>query len=525
MSTPLFLNNNNAKSEEKFSIIEGDIAYRCITKKNIRCLVLNSEIGNICENLSKIFEQVFSIEQDKQKLSIQKIRFNENEIKNVILVRADFLILPFPKEYFDLVIYNGINFQDKDKVLKCFKEIKRVLKPLGCFCVGTINKFGLKILHGKSADSVKEMYADSYNGYISIFNDLKFQVRSYWTIGTFRRPYFIGNMDDGILLQWLYSNLEKFLPINLKLRIITWVLKKSGVTLNKILIKLFAPSFLFYCYKDVIPSGFEEMILEKTGFRHVLQQIRFNKVSFILFDSFGKPKKKLSCKRTNYDLTEDIAMINYPPKSKFSEEKLVMADWAEGKTMDVQNVHEVRLVTNWLINFQTKTSNEFYNLEMINNEIKTVRKNLDKIKGLKSLPFQKWLIDYSNHISKMKIRSTTVHGDFNPHNILVNMNNSLVTVIDWESFYENGNPFYDLTKLIYHVLTPNSCVDEFMKNIRNVEEIPSLVIIKEILTKHFQNEINVVTLLRFYFLNDLALNKNINKPYFLKLLEELSKIY
>jgi thiamine kinase-like enzyme len=178
---------------------------------------------------------------------------------------------------------------------------------------------------------------------------------------------------------------------------------------------------------------------------------------------------------------------------------------------------------------------------MINNEMKTVRKNLDKIKDLKSLPFQKWLIDYSNHIKKMKIRSTTVHGDFNPNNILVNMNNSLVTVIDWERFYENGNPFYDLTKLIYHVLTPNSCVDEFMKNIRNVKKNPSLVIIKEILTKYFrdqeekahqvdltkyfQYELNVVTLLRFYFLNDLALNKNINKPYFLKLLGELSKIH
>ena len=486
MSTTLSLNNNNAKPEERFSIVEGDIAYRCITEKNIRCLVLNSEIGNICEKLSKIFEQVFSVEQDEQKLSIQKTRFNE--IKNVSLVRADFLVLPFPKEYFDLIIYNGIDFQSKDKVVKCFKEINRVLKPSGCFCVGAINKFGLKILHGKSVDSFNEMYTDSYNGYISIFNDLKFKVKSYWTVGTFRRPYFIGNMDDGILLHWVYSNIGKILAINLKSRIITWGLKKLGITLNKILIKLFAPSFLFYCYKDNVPNGFEEMVFKKTGFRYILQQIRFNKVSFILFDNFGTPKKKLLCKRTNYDLTENISRISYPPKSKFSEEKLVIADWAEGKTMDVQNVHEVRLVINWLINFQIKTSNEFYNSEMINNEIKAVRKNLDKDKSLKSLPFQKWLIDYSNYISKMKIRNATVHGDFNPNNILVNMNNSLVTVIDWEKFYENGNPFYDLTKLIYHILTPNSRVDEFMRNIRNIEEIPSLVIIKEILTKYFRDQ-------------------------------------
>ena len=56
------------------------------------------------------------------------------------------------------------------------------------------------------------------------------------------------------------------------------------------------------------------MLMEKIGVKSFLQQIRLKNLQFILFNTYGKPIKKFSCKCTNYNLTENIVSVNLSPK-------------------------------------------------------------------------------------------------------------------------------------------------------------------------------------------------------------------
>jgi len=464
------------------------------------------------------------MEYDKNKILIQNARFKENGIENIVLVRANYLVLPFSNEYFDLVIFNGINIKEKDNVIQCFQEVKRVLKPSGCFCVGALNKFRLDTLSNEHDHSTKNMYVDSYSGYSSIFKNLKFQVRSFWIFGTFRRPYFVGDIDDELSLKWIFSNLKNFFPINTKSKIFGWLLKKSNTALRKFFIKFFSPSFLFYCYKNSnLTSEFEEMLMEKTGVQSFLQQIRLKNLQFILFNTYGKPIKKFSCKRTNYNLTENIVSVNLSPKNDFSDSKMIVQDWVEGRPIDIKNIDEIRLVIEWLKNFQTKTSTDLYIFNKQDDELLIIENHLKTLREVENLPYKKWLDDYKKYVNKMEIKNTSVHGDFLPHNILYNPDTSSVHVIDWERSIEHGNPFYDVIKFIFHMLTPNATVIEFSENLKNLKNISSLDIINQTLSNHYKHQLDIIILLRFFLLHQIVLNKNISKSYFSKLLVELSK--
>jgi SAM-dependent methyltransferase len=516
--------NKSSKTNDEISFIEGDIAYRCISKCNDRCLVINNKSGNISEYISNLFKNVYVVEKDKKDVLIQKNKFHNKKIKNIFVIENNYLMLPFKDEYFDLVIYNGLSIENKSEIFNCFKEIKRVMKSSGCFCFGGKNKSGFGLSGRRMRKLEKQTFSKSYDDYISIFNKLEFKTKSFMNIGGLTRPYFISDMNDILLTEWIFSNIEKFFVLNPKTKLMISIIKKTKTYFKKKMIKMFIPSFLFYCYKNSIPYSFEDMIKEKTGYTKIIQQIRFNKVVFILFDDMGNPRKKLTCKRDEINLTDKIISVTHPPINQIFDKNLLLEDWVEGSSPNFHNLEQVTMVLAWLLDFQLKTSDKVYDLEKISHETSSINENLDDIGDLDLNQINKWLSDYVNQTSKLKTKTTGVHGDFGPHNILVNMNKSSVDVIDWETFERCGNPFYDIAKVVYHVLTPNSSVDEFVENIKNINNHKIIQVINEILSEHFQNKINLIIILRYYLIKDLAMNKNIIKPYFIKLLQELAEI-
>jgi len=49
-----------------------DWVCHCLTKNNLRCLDIGSGLGNISENLSHIFKEVYSLEAVKERIEFQK---------------------------------------------------------------------------------------------------------------------------------------------------------------------------------------------------------------------------------------------------------------------------------------------------------------------------------------------------------------------------------------------------------------------------------------------------------------------
>ena len=67
----------------RFDKLEGSLAFRCINKNNKNCLIINSDLGNIPDFFSDIFEEVVSLDTP-EKILIQKARFETKKITNVV---------------------------------------------------------------------------------------------------------------------------------------------------------------------------------------------------------------------------------------------------------------------------------------------------------------------------------------------------------------------------------------------------------------------------------------------------------
>ena len=354
----------NPRFEHKFMKKEGDIAFGLNHRNHSRCLIINSDLGNIPENLSDIFDEVYSLELDKNRILIQKFRFEEHGIKNTVLFRSHVDSLPFSNNHFDLVVLNGIQISEKSdvstrtQIINYFKEIKRVLTLNGCLCVGADNKSGIKI-PGNEADyyTDNKIYSDNFKNYNSFFTHLGFNVKSCWALPSYNKPHYLGNIEDGVSLKWLFTNFDKFFATNMKIRSLAMFFKLFNKSTCKLIMKFIGPSFIFYCYSKETPQVFEDFIKEKTGFDHYIQASRNNKVMHILLDESGDPKKILSCKRAKYDFTEKIMpIIRKFPKMKDADEKILSEDWFGNDHLDRLNINHVKLALDWLTNFQNNTS-------------------------------------------------------------------------------------------------------------------------------------------------------------------------
>lgn len=523
---------SNSEFEHRFNKMEGSIAFRIIRRNNTRCLVINSDLGNIPENLSQVFDEVYSLDTDMEKILIQKFRFEEKKISNIILIRADSIILPFPDKHFDLVVLAGIKIGkkgdiSKKQIIEYFKEIKRVLSSTGCLCAGVANKYGLKIYGTETEHNThNEMFSDTFYGYKSTFSSLGFKVKPYWVLPSYRQPHYSSDIEDAVSLKWFFRNFDKKFSVDKKKsKMIGLFLKKSSKMTSKLVMKLFCPSFLFYCYNENIPKTLEDTIKEKTGFENCIQYVRRSKVTYILIDRFGSPKKILSCNSMNYDLTEKIVPIRRIfPKMKDPDDKITIDDWFEGEILDRLNPSDVKLAMKWLTNFQNQTSSELLTPQEIDYEIKILKNDLDKIEALKDLPYCKWLEDYKDHISNIKLKKTGVHGDFSVKNILIDHNTSSVNVIDWDwRFQEKGNPLYDFMWLATNIMMlSDNILEEFRSNLNgNGKAIPTIKIIRKTMKEHFQADLDFIILLRFIILRFIPIKLKTNPQGYLLYIELL----
>ena len=108
-ATTEFIQNNPKLTEYVSDVKAADGIFHCIKQNNFQCLEIGSELGNISEILSKIYQDVYSLEWKKEKIEFQKMRFKEKSIKNVTIIRCEPLELPFPDNYFDLILCNKTN--------------------------------------------------------------------------------------------------------------------------------------------------------------------------------------------------------------------------------------------------------------------------------------------------------------------------------------------------------------------------------------------------------------------------------
>ena len=124
------------------------------------------------------------------------------------------------------------------------------------------------------------------------------------------------------------------------------------------------------------------------------------------------------------------------------------------------------------------------------------------------LPYDKWLDEYKEVLSNIKLKKTAVHGDFQVRNILINRKKSLVNVIDWDWRYqEKGNPIYDFVWLATSIMMlSNDSIAEFRSNLNdNGKAATAKRIIKDTMKNHFTVNLDFTKLQRFMILRFITI--------------------
>ena len=516
----------------RFDKKEGNVAFRCNNKNNKKCLIVNSDLGNIPEFFSNIFDKVVSLDIS-EKILIQKARLESKKINNVFFDICKPGYIPSIEKNFDLIIVNGIQMQNsgdglKDEVRDYLNKIKDYLNDDGCLCLAVKNKEGITIV---KEEINKNNFLDNFNGYNSLLNSLGLIIEPYWVLPSHIQAHYSAKLNDDVSLKWFFENFDKKFSVDSKFKIVGKALRLLNKSTRKSIITKYCPSFLFYCYKNEETDSLENMVLRKTKFNSIIQNSRMTKTLFFLMNDNGDPKKVLTCKNTKYNFDEELINVKREfPNMKNPDGKLILEDWLNGDFLNRLNQEHIQLVMKWLIEFQKSTqSNELTDTE-IDDEIKKVRLELMKIDSMKELPYESWLDEYRNELKKTKLIKTAVHGDFQVRNILIDKELQKVNVIDWDwRFQENGNPIYDFVWLTVNIMMfSNNPEKEFLEYQKNGGKTKnSISIIKKMMKNHFNAEFDLMKLQRFMIMRFITIRvKDDDDGYlfYVKILKNLENV-
>lgn len=496
-----------------------DSIFHCIGKNTERCLEINSGLGNKTESLSNIFNNVFSIEFNDDFLEFQKIRFEQKKCKNIFIGKSDIFKLPFPDNYFDLVLgndimnsilkmYNGNALEIQNKLLK---ELKRVINSKGKIVFGInknlnstvqIKKHNLK----NKSKNVKQ----SYSYFQNLFKNNGLYTKSYWVVPSYEKPYFSGKFKDELSLKWFFTNLENMVGkenLSFKKQVFLSLIRKINYGLMQKLLEIFSPSIIFCCGKMPIDETFEDWIERDTNYENYTMISRRMKIFFVLLNKKGIPEKLISIKRYGNGFPEKLEnLVRIYPKMNDPEKRAWIEEWFSGNALNPLNENEVTKAIEWLIEFQNNSKQKIMNKNDIQEEIDIMKKGLQYVNHGDLKQYYEWLEDYRKFIELNEIFKTAIHGDFWITNILINEKSKKIHVLDWELFKQKGNPFLDFLTFLYDLMsmTEDNPLETFKKNLKGEGSASNIINhVKLMMEKHFGFKIDIIILLRYYLIRKM----------------------
>ncbi|OLD22802.1 MAG: hypothetical protein AUG16_00770 [Thaumarchaeota archaeon 13_1_20CM_2_39_20] len=538
-----FFKQNPSLQDYVTSVRRIDWVCHCLTKNNSRCLDIGSGLGNISENLSRIYGEVYSLEAVKERIEFQKRRYKNSNRANIIILRGNALELPFPDNYFDLIVCNGVlewvgmmntNVSPREVQLSFLREVKRVLSNNGCLYVGIENRLGLPFLlgerdhsglpytsllprwlanfvvkkfgraggvYGDKSSVIREKrgyhtYTYTIYGYKKLFAQAGFGLKSYWVFPSYNEPYFSGNLEDKIGLKAFVRYQGDFVK---RFKILVSIIKKMPKSVIRLTANLLSPSFLFYCFKSNSPDSVDEIIVSNAAIQSFTTISQGSDIKYVLYDKRGKPARIAHLKRFGNDFPTVLRSYDKTsPNSHIPKERIWLEDWISGRPLAYLKSDEIAAAINWLVDFQDKTRGPSITTNDITSEVNYIKIELMKIPDLNKLEYVRWIEDYQQFMEGLRISKVAEHGDFWQGNILIDKSVNKINVIDWDHYREDGNPFFDFIFFIINVILLGGSVEEFGHYLDEGRRVASIVKkMKAKVESYFGFELNLDILIRY----------------------------
>lgn len=505
-------------AEYILSNARADWLFHCIDySKTKTCLDIGSGWGSNAFILANYFDKVWSLEAVKQRLEFQQIRQKQDKITNIKFVRSDWLRLPFPDNYFDLVVSNGVlewvglsdYFKNPHQVQVDFlKEIRRVLKTDGCLYVGIENRFALSsflgakdhtglsytsIIPRKVADLIVRTsgktgeyrqhnqmnkwgdyrtYTYSMTGYNKLLKEAEYyHIDFYWS-RSYNMPRYSGRFDDGSFRFYLRLLRSEAGSIHSIGSLLTYIGTFIPNNILKWANRSLCESFLIYAYKSKKGVTFESKIIcaEDTDFLklsggHSMESkinyllIKGNELKSVL--KFPRGRKSTS---VTLEETKMAAFNNINVEKQVIDAVTIFTEPAlNGKHPQPHNLSQNLKAIKWLLNFQNATRKGYWDYDELKANIQDLTDFLTKSDmehGLKIRTIER-MGQFAESLKKCNLPRTAEHGDYCSLNIIINHSNTYV--IDWEFYEENGDPLFDF---IFFILC-NAATGNLRKSFRN----------------------------------------------------------
>ena len=108
---------------------------------NSKLLEAGSGTGQLSLFLSRYKRQIFSIDLSLNSLQLGENFRNKNRISNVYFMKMNIFKLFFPKNFFDVIISNGV-LHHTENPKKAFMTLTKYLKKDGYIIIGLYHKYG-----------------------------------------------------------------------------------------------------------------------------------------------------------------------------------------------------------------------------------------------------------------------------------------------------------------------------------------------------------------------------------------------
>jgi ubiquinone/menaquinone biosynthesis C-methylase UbiE/thiamine kinase-like enzyme len=539
-----------------------DWVYNVLGTERKNCLDIGSGLGNISENLSYIFENVYSVEAVKERIDFQNRRFKNSDRSNIYISRGNALSLPFKDNYFDFIVCNGVlewmgmmntEQNPRETQLSFLRELKRVLKDNGKIYIGIENRLGLNLIlgdkdhsglrytslmprflanyvvrkygnsggiYGDSTTNKKEEYGYftftySIFGYKSLFKNAGLKVKSFWVYPSYNQPYFSGHLEDKTGIKGFINTINiqsDTLLSTSRIKMAIAIASKINKSVVQFILGILTPSFLFYCGKNDVDLPIYEYLSNQTSLTSITSLCNGDDIKYLLYDREGKLKKTVHMKRDLKYFPGNIRLVNKtnPDDLPSLSEKIWIEDWIPGRKIDPLNFKEVKMAIEWLINFQNCSKKEIMTREFLTNETDKLRAGIMSITERENSKYIKIIDNYELYLINKEISIIPEHGDYFFGNILIDNAQNLF-VIDWAYYRKRGDPFFDPIFFIIQVIIhfKRQYPSNTLKDIMSKDEIKEL---KTILENHFGQELNFQLLILYNllrFINRIITKKGI----------------